>query len=247
MDVIPLSWEIGALFALLAAAAFFSIAETSMMAINRYKLKHLVAQNHGGARRVAALLARTDRLLGAILIGNTLVSAAAATLAGVIAVRFLGDDKVTYALSTVAVSFLIIIFSEITPKVIGATYPERIALPLSYLLGPLQKLLQPGVWLSNLFVQPMLKPAAHPARPGGAPPLARGDPHAGARILELHAEKAPVDPDEPVRRQRDHGARRDGAARENRGDPAGRRHGDDRAPAHHQLPPGAAGVPRQQR
>jgi Mg2+/Co2+ transporter CorB len=157
VEYIPLGWEIGALAVLLAGSAFFSIAETSMMAINRYRLKHLVAQNHGGARRVAALLARTDRLLGAILIGNTLVSAAAATLAGVIAVRFLGDDRLAYAVSTVAVSFLIIVFSEITPKVIGATYPERIALPLSYLLGPLQKLLQPGVWLSNLFVQPMLK------------------------------------------------------------------------------------------
>ena len=157
MDIVPLGWEIGALVVLLAGSAFFSIAETSMMAINRYRLKHLVAQNHGGARRVAALLSRTDRLLGAILIGNTLVSAAAATLAGVIAVRFLGDDRLAYAVSTVAVSFLIIVFSEITPKVIGATYPERIALPLSYLLGPLQKLLQPGVWLSNLFVQPMLK------------------------------------------------------------------------------------------
>jgi Mg2+/Co2+ transporter CorB len=157
VDEIPLGWEIGALIVLLAGSAFFSVAETSMMAINRYKLKHLVAQNHRGAKRVAALLARTDRLLGAILIGNTLVSAAAATLAGVIAVRFLGDDKLAYAVSTVAVSFLIIVFSEITPKVIGATYPERIALPLSFLLGPLQTLLQPGVWLSNLLVQPMLQ------------------------------------------------------------------------------------------
>ncbi len=173
MDEIPLGWEIGALIALLALSAFFSIAETSMMAINRYKLKHLVAQDHGGAKRVSALLARTDRLLGAILIGNTLVSAAAATLAGIIAVRFLGDDRLAYAVSTVAVSFLIIVFSEITPKVIGATYPDRIALPLAYLLGPLQKLLEPGVWLANLFVQPMLKllrikadPEAHRLSPG---------------------------------------------------------------------------------
>jgi Mg2+/Co2+ transporter CorB len=173
VEQIPLSWEIGALAALLALSAFFSIAETSMMAINRYKLKHLVAQDHGGARRVSALLARTDRLLGAILIGNTLVSAAAATLAGIIAVHFLGDDKVAYAVSTVAVSFLIIVFSEITPKVIGATYPDRIALPLAYVLGPLQKLLEPGVWLANLFVQPILKllrvrpdPEAHLLSPG---------------------------------------------------------------------------------
>lgn len=157
MDEIPLSWEIGALVAMLALSAFFSIAETSMMAINRYKLKHLVAQEHGGAKRVAALLQRTDRLLGAILIGNTLVSAAAATLAGLIAVHFLGADKFAYAISTLVVSFLIIVFSEITPKVIGATYPERIALPLSYVLGPLQRLLEPGVWLANLFVQPILR------------------------------------------------------------------------------------------
>jgi Mg2+/Co2+ transporter CorB len=157
MEEIPLSWLIAALVLLLALSAFFSIAETSMMAINRYKLKHLVARDHGGAKRVAALLARTDRLLGAILIGNTLVSAAAATLAGIIAVHFLGDDKIAYAVSTVAVSFLIIVFSEITPKVIGATYPERIALPLAYVLGPLQRLLEPGVWLANLFVQPILK------------------------------------------------------------------------------------------
>jgi Mg2+/Co2+ transporter CorB len=157
MEEIPLSWLIAALVLLLTLSAFFSIAETSMMAINRYKLKHLVARDHGGAKRVAALLARTDRLLGAILIGNTLVSAAAATLAGIIAVHFLGDDKIAYAVSTVAVSFLIIVFSEITPKVIGATYPERIALPLAYVLGPLQRLLEPGVWLANLFVQPILK------------------------------------------------------------------------------------------
>jgi Mg2+/Co2+ transporter CorB len=157
VDDFPLSWEIAALIALLGLSAFFSIAETSMMAINRYKLKHLVSRDHGGAKRVTALLSRTDRLLGAILIGNTLVSAAAATLASIIAVRFLGDDKLAYAVSTVAVSFLIIVFSEITPKVIGATYPERIALPLAYVLMPLQKLLEPGVWLANLFVQPMLK------------------------------------------------------------------------------------------
>jgi len=54
------------------------------------------------------------------------------------------------------ITFLILVFAEITPKVIGATYPERFALPLAYVLGPVQVLVQPGVWFVNLFVRPLL-------------------------------------------------------------------------------------------
>jgi Mg2+/Co2+ transporter CorB len=164
MGELPLVWGFVALGVLLVLSGFFSIAETSMMALNRYRLRHLVAQNHGGARRAAALLKRTDTLLGAILIGNNLVNAAAATLAGLIAVELLGQDRFAYAVSTLSISFLIIVFAEITPKVIGATYPERIALPLAYVLGPLRQTLQPGVWFVNLFVRPLLLAAG--IRPG---------------------------------------------------------------------------------
>ncbi len=158
MDHIPLSWQVGALVLLLAVSAFFSIAETSMMALNRYRLKHLVAQGHGGARRAAELLKRMDKLLSAILLGNNLVNAAIATLASLIAIRLFGEGNLGWAVtaSTLAVSFLIVVFAEITPKVIGATYPERIALPLAYVLGPLQRLLQSGVWFVGLFVRPLL-------------------------------------------------------------------------------------------
>ena len=156
MHGIATGWWFAALGVLLAVSAFFSIAETSMMAVNRYRLKHLVAQGDRGARRGAEQLKRTDRLLGAILIGNNLVNAAAATLASLIAVHLLGEDKVAYAASTLGVSLLIIVFSEITPKVIGATYPERIAPAVALLLGPLQRLMQPAIWAVNLLVQPLL-------------------------------------------------------------------------------------------
>ena len=156
MDDIPLSWEFAALAVTLVASAFFSISETAMMALNRYRLKHLVGQGHGGARRAADLLKRTDRLLGGILIGNTLAIAAATTLASLIAVRLLGEDKLTYAISTLVISFMIIIFSEITPKVVGATYPERTALILAYALKPTMRLLEPLSWFVNLFVRPLL-------------------------------------------------------------------------------------------
>jgi len=153
---VSLTWLVAILVLLLVASGFFSISETSLMAINRYRLKHMIAQGSGAAQRVAGLLKHTDQLLGAILIGNNLVNAAAATLAGIIAVRLFGEGKLAYAVSTIGIAFLLIVFSEITPKVIGATHPERIALPLSYLIAPVQRLLQPGVWFVNLFVRPLL-------------------------------------------------------------------------------------------
>ena len=156
MEDLTLQWMVGALVVLLVISGFFSIAETSMMAINRYRLKHMVAQGHGGAAHVEQLLRRTDKLLGAILIGNNLVNAAAATIASLIAVELFGQGKLAYAVSTLAISFLIIVFAEITPKVIGATYPERIAPALAYVVKPMQWLLQPGVWFVNLFVRPLL-------------------------------------------------------------------------------------------
>src|SRR5437870_6183544 len=152
----PLSWQVAALVALLLLSAFFSIAETAMMAINRYRLKHLVTQGHRSAVRVAELLKRTDRLLGGILIGNTLVIVAASSLSSFIAIRLFGEDKIVYAIGTLVISFLIIIFSEITPKVIGATYPERTALLLSYPLKATLRLLVPAAWFVNLFVRPLL-------------------------------------------------------------------------------------------
>ena len=156
MDGVALGWMFAALGVLLALSAFFSIAETAMMALNRYRLRHLVSQEHSGAMLAAELLKRTDKLLGGILIGNSLVIAASSTLSSLVAVRLLGDDKIAYAVGTLLISFLIIVFSEITPKVIGATYPERSALLLVYALKPVMWLLNPATWFVNLFAQPLL-------------------------------------------------------------------------------------------
>ena len=100
MEEIPLSWEIAALVVMLVASAFFSIAETSMMALNRYRLKHLVGQGHGGARRAAALLGQTHRLLGVILLGNNLVNAGAATLVSLITIQLFGENQIALGVGT---------------------------------------------------------------------------------------------------------------------------------------------------
>jgi Mg2+/Co2+ transporter CorB len=138
---------------LLVFSGFFSIAETSMMALNRYRLRHLVAQGSRSAALTQGLLQKTDKLLGVILLGNNLINAASATLVTIITVRWFGKGEFALGIGALAVTFAILVFSEITPKVIGAAYAERIALPL---LGPLLKLFYPAVWFVNLFVKGLL-------------------------------------------------------------------------------------------
>lgn len=146
-----------ALLFLLVFSAFFSISETSMMALNRYRLRHLRQSGHRGARLASDLLGRTDSFLGVVLLGNNVINAASALLVGEIARRYLGDSQFALLVATGAAAFAILVFSEITPKVIGASYPERVALPASYVLVPMLKLTRPFVWFVNLFVQALLK------------------------------------------------------------------------------------------
>jgi Mg2+/Co2+ transporter CorB len=156
VDEIPLETLGAVLAVLLVTSGFFSLAETAMMAVNRYRLRHRAQREHG-ARLALALLDKTDTLLGVILLGNNLINAGAATIAAVITERMLGESKYALALGTVAVTFLILVFSEITPKVIGAAHADRIAPFASFLLAPMLKAATPVVWFVNLFVQGLLK------------------------------------------------------------------------------------------
>jgi Mg2+/Co2+ transporter CorB len=145
-----------ALVVLLACSAFFSISETSMMALNRYRLKHLAAKGSRSARLSMQLLGNTEKLLGTILLGNNLINTAVTTLVTALAIRYFGNNDTVLLIATTVVAFLIIIFCEITPKVVGATYPERIALPASFLLNWLMKLFGPLVNLVNVVVRGIL-------------------------------------------------------------------------------------------
>jgi Mg2+/Co2+ transporter CorB len=157
VDVIPFWVQCLGLVILLLLSAFFSIAETSMMALNRYRIKALSKAGHRGALLTTELLTRTDRLLGMILIGNNLINAAASALVTAIAITRFGNNRTVLFLATSLIAFLIIVFAEITPKVIGATYPERIALAVAYVLKPLSVLFQPAVWFVNIFTGQMLR------------------------------------------------------------------------------------------
>ncbi len=156
MPSVPLWAHLLALVILLLLSAFFSIAETAMMAINRLRLRHLVRQGNVAALRTQALLDRTDRLLSVILIGNNLANTAATAMVAALSIYDLGAKQWGLAAATILIAFLILVFSEITPKIIGATYPEPIALASSLILRPILWLASPAVWFVNLFVQVIL-------------------------------------------------------------------------------------------
>lgn len=128
-----------------------------MMAANRFRLRHAAQNGHRGAKLAVALLSKTDKLLGLILLGNTLLNAAAATLTGYIALALFGESKWALEIGTLCITFALLVVAEISPKVICATHADRLAPVLSYILTPLLRLVYPLIWFVNLFVTALLK------------------------------------------------------------------------------------------
>ncbi len=127
------------------------------MSVNRYRLRHLMNEGHRGAKLASELLSQTDKLLGVILLCNNFANASAATLVTLITVELFGEGEWILMFGTLSVTFAILVFSEISPKVIAAAHPEKLALFSSYILYPLLRVLYPVVWFVNLFVSAILR------------------------------------------------------------------------------------------
>lgn len=145
-----------ALAFLVLCSAFFAMAETALMSANKFRLRAMAKRGHRGARSTLWLLDRTDKLLSLILIANTVVNAAATALVTGIAILFFGYDEAMIAAAIAALVFLLVVFAEITPKRIGARFPENISLSAATVLRPLMAISQPLIWFVNLFVSAML-------------------------------------------------------------------------------------------
>lgn len=157
VEALPAWAQIMILVLLLIASGFFSISEISMMALNRFRLNHLVKQKQRNAMRAARLLEDTEGLLGTILIGNNIVNAALTAIVTALSISYFGNNDTVVLIATTIVAVMIILFCEIGPKVVGATYPERIALPISWLLSGLKIAMLPFVWAANHLVLGLLR------------------------------------------------------------------------------------------
>ena len=156
-DNIPIHWLMVTLAMLLASSGFFSMSETCMMALNRYRLRHLIKQGSRGARLAGELLSKVDEMLSFILAGNTVINAATTILVAEICRRLFGEGEYVLAIATGAASICILIFAEILPKVIGARFAEKIALLASYILTPLIWATKPVMFFVNVIVRGILK------------------------------------------------------------------------------------------
>src|SRR3990167_126428 len=143
------------LILLILLAAFFSASETSMMAVNRYRLRHLSRKSHARANRALKLLERPDRLLGVTLMGNTFAEILASAIATIVAVHLFGDAGAL--IFSIALTFIILIFGEIAPKTLAALYSQRVALLVSAPLALLLKIFYPLVWIVNGLANGVLR------------------------------------------------------------------------------------------
>jgi Mg2+/Co2+ transporter CorB len=139
---------------LIILSAFFSSAETAMMALNRYRLRHQARKGHRSAQCVMRLLERPDRLLGIVLLGNQFANILASSVATVICIRYFGDMGVI--VSTISLTFVILIFGETAPKTVAVLYPLHIAYVSAWILRILLWVLYPFVWTINTLANGVL-------------------------------------------------------------------------------------------
>lgn len=155
MEHVSTSTLIIILVLMVLVSGWFAGSETGMMTLNRYKLRHNAKQGNRAAKRVEKLLAKPDRLISLVLIGNNLVNILASSLATIVGIRLYGNAGV--AIATGILTFVVLVFAEVLPKTIAALYPEKVAYPSSFMLAPLQVIMMPVVWLLNTITRVLMR------------------------------------------------------------------------------------------
>jgi putative hemolysin len=137
-------------------SAFFSSAETAFVSLNKYHLEHMIAMDVKGAKKVAQLLNRPERFLSTVLFGSNLANTAATALATVLAISFWGTSKGTI-IATIAMTIIILIFGDTTPKSIAARHSERLTLSFARPIEIVYWIFSPFVfllsWIASLFTK----------------------------------------------------------------------------------------------
>ena len=140
---------------LLILSAFFSGSETALMSVNKYKLKHRVKNNEPSAIRVDYLLTNTDKTLGLILLLNNFVNILASAITTLIAIELYGDKGI--AIAAGILTFLILVFSEVTPKTFASHHADKIAYNISFVFYYSLVFFSPVVLFINFFSKVILK------------------------------------------------------------------------------------------
>ncbi len=140
---------------LVLLSAFFSASETAMMSLNRYRLRNLAQKNYLPAERAMQLLQQPNRLLGAILVGNSFAIIVASAIATLLTIQWFGEPGVIVA-AAIMVSVILVI-GAVLPKTLAALYPERVAFLAMMVLSAWVKIVYPIVWIINTISNGFLR------------------------------------------------------------------------------------------
>lgn len=146
---------IGVLIFLIIISGFFSSAETAMMAINRYRLRYQARLKKRSAMLTLNLLKRPDRLLGVVLVGNTLANVLSSAIMTLVTVSLWGEGSVW--LTTLLLTLILLVFSEAAPKTLAALYPERVTRLIAFPIYALRQIFYPLIWLVNVMSNGLLR------------------------------------------------------------------------------------------
>ena len=145
---------VGAILCLLIMSALFSGSETALTASSRGKLKSQADKGERGAQSALTLTEDSERMIGAILLGNNMVNILAASLATALFTRLFGDSGVAFA--TLVMTVLVLIFSEVLPKTYAISNPERTALKVAPPLRVVVAIFSPVVAVVRFIVRRVL-------------------------------------------------------------------------------------------
>ena len=149
------TWQIVSLVILIALSSFFSMSETALMSLSRIRLRHMVEAEVLGAELVEKLTKDPNRLLGTILIGNSVANIGASAMATVLATNIFGNSGV--GIATGIITVLVLIFGEITPKSIAKQKSEAVALrvarPIEFVVMIFKPLVYIFTAISSLFIR----------------------------------------------------------------------------------------------
>ena len=142
---------------LVSLSSFFSASETSLMSLNKIKLRHMLESDIKNADKIDALLSNPDKMLGSILLGNNAVNNGATAVATALALSLFPKSSAGVAYATAIMTFIILIFGEITPKNLAVQYTEKVALFVSPIILFLSKILSPIVYLLTIITNSFIK------------------------------------------------------------------------------------------
>lgn len=135
------------LFILLLLSAFFSSAETALTTVSKIRMRTLADSGNSQARRVLRITSDSGKMLSAILIGNNIVNLSASSLATALAISWFGSRGA--GIATGILTFLILIFGEVSPKTLATIHADALSLKISGIISFLMKIMTPVIFIIN--------------------------------------------------------------------------------------------------